>query len=348
MDQLQYHFPFAKVDQQRRIVSGFATLNNLDLQKDIVETDASVKAFKSFRGNIREQHSRVAAGKMLSFGIEQFFDKVANKVYDGIFVRAYISKGAPDTWEKVLDGTLNGFSVGGDITDFENQIDEDGNVVRVIKEYTLSELSLVDNPANQFANIVSIEKAHDFFAKMAEDIEDKELDNMEEAGTIVAEPVVAATEPQPVATEPAEKSTESDVVDDTAIEAVTEPVVEEEPAHEAVAESNDSEVLSNAINELKALLEDRDNKTNTAFQAIVDQLKELRTGVETANTNTSNMAGELASVKSTVSEFDKRIHSVEKGTAVRKSVDLGEVDQVSNTTDVEKSIWGGRFLTADQ
>ena len=30
--------------------------------------------------------------------------------------------------------------------------------IRIIKDYDLVELSLVDNPANQFANIVSIEK----------------------------------------------------------------------------------------------------------------------------------------------------------------------------------------------
>jgi hypothetical protein len=32
--------------------------------------------------------------------------------------------------------------------------------VRIIKEYELFELSLVDNPANQFANVISIEKVN--------------------------------------------------------------------------------------------------------------------------------------------------------------------------------------------
>jgi hypothetical protein len=45
--------PFSKVDKERRIVSGFATLDNVDRQKDIVTSDASMKAFSKFRGNIR-------------------------------------------------------------------------------------------------------------------------------------------------------------------------------------------------------------------------------------------------------------------------------------------------------
>lgn len=357
MDKVVYNMPFAKVDQQRRIVSGFATLNNLDKQKDIVLAEASMKAFKSFRGNIREQHSRIAAGKVLSFGIEQFFDKVANKVYDGIFVRAYISKGAPDTWEKVLDGTLNGFSIGGEILDFENQIDEDGNAIRVIKDYELGELSLVDNPANGFANITSIEKSHNYFADMAENVQEKELEKMEDSTTnddgVIVSPVAdppAQPEPEP----------EPDVVEDSGIVVAPEsdnpppdkapdtvPVPAQEPTPVEDTDTSDSEVLTNAINEIKALLEDRDSKTNVAFAALVEQLKELRTGIDNANASTTNVAGELASVKSAVSEFDSRINSVEKDTAVRKSVDLGEVEQESKNTVTEKSIWGGRFLTAD-
>ncbi len=46
--------PFSKVDKERRIVSGFASLDNLDKQNDIVTAEASMKAFAKFRGNIRE------------------------------------------------------------------------------------------------------------------------------------------------------------------------------------------------------------------------------------------------------------------------------------------------------
>jgi hypothetical protein len=149
----------AKVDKERRIVSGFATLDNVDKQHDIVPTDVSLKAFDRFRGNLREMHQPIAVGRVVGFRQEKFFDKNSDKFFNGVFVDAYISKGAQDTWEKVLDGTLSGFSIGGIIKDAEDTFDSEmDKAVRLVKEYDLTELSLVDNPANQFANIVSIQK----------------------------------------------------------------------------------------------------------------------------------------------------------------------------------------------
>jgi outer membrane murein-binding lipoprotein Lpp len=151
--------PFSKVDKERRIVSGFATLDNLDKQNDIVTPEASLEAFKKFRGNIREMHQPVAVGKMVSFKEDKYFDPETKKMYSGIYVSTYISKGAQDTWEKVLDGTLSGFSIGGKMNKWDDGYDEKmDSKVRIIKDYDLVELSLVDTPANQFANIISVEK----------------------------------------------------------------------------------------------------------------------------------------------------------------------------------------------
>lgn len=156
---IRLSMPINKVDKERRIVTGFATLDNLDRQGDVVPKEASLKAFESFRGNIREMHQPIAVGKVVSFNEDVYFDPQSKKFYNGIVVSAYVSKGAQDTWEKVLDGTLTGFSIGGEIHDSENVFDEElGKSYQVIKEYSLSELSLVDNPANQFANVFSIEK----------------------------------------------------------------------------------------------------------------------------------------------------------------------------------------------
>ena len=155
--------PIAKVDQERRIVSGFATLDNLDRQDDIVPAEASVRAFKNFQGNIREMHDQTkAVGKMVEFKEDMYFDPNTEEMFNGVYVSAYISKGAEDTWQKVLDGTLAGFSIAGDITEEDSVYDADlEKSVRIIKDYSLSELSLVDVPANQYANVLSIQKNGD-------------------------------------------------------------------------------------------------------------------------------------------------------------------------------------------
>ena len=158
-DNVRFSMPIGKVDQERRIVSGFATLDNIDKQNDIVTTEASLEAFKKFRGNLREMHQPSAVGKIVSFKEDRYFEPQSKKFYSGVYVSAYVSKGAQDTWEKVLDGTLTGFSIGGNITKSDDTFDEKlDKSVRIIKEYELFELSLVDNPANQFANVISIEK----------------------------------------------------------------------------------------------------------------------------------------------------------------------------------------------
>jgi hypothetical protein len=157
---LKFSVPIAKVDQENRTVSGFATLDNVDRQGDIVSTEASLEAFQEFRGNLREMHQSKAVGKVLSFSVEEFYDPSTEKMYTGVWVTAYISKGAQDTWEKVLDGTLSGFSIGGEIIEASNVFDKSMDVmVRHITKYALVELSVVDSPANQLANILSVVKS---------------------------------------------------------------------------------------------------------------------------------------------------------------------------------------------
>ena len=158
-DNITLSVPFTKVNREKRTVSGFATLDNLDQTGDVVTAEASLKAFENFRGNIREMHGSNAVGKMVSFKPETFYDPTTKEFYNGVYVDAYISKGAQDTWEKILDGTLAGFSIGGKITDSENEVNKTtGKPVRFIKEYSLMELSVVDSPANELCNILSVQK----------------------------------------------------------------------------------------------------------------------------------------------------------------------------------------------
>ena len=153
--------PFTKVNREKRTVSGFATLDNLDQTGDVVTQEASMKAFESFRGNLREMHQPLAVGKVASFRPETFYDPITKEFYNGVYVDAYISKGAQDTWEKVLDGTLTGFSIGGKILESDNEVNKStGASVRFIKDYALVELSIVDSPANELCNIFSIEKVN--------------------------------------------------------------------------------------------------------------------------------------------------------------------------------------------
>jgi hypothetical protein len=186
-DNLHLSVPFTKVNRENRTVSGFATLDNVDQTGDVVTAEASLKAFESFRGNIREMHTSLAVGKLVSFKAETYYDQKTSKFYNGVYVTTYISKGAQDTWEKVLDGTLSGFSIGGKIFESDNEVNKaTGETVRFIKGYDLVELSVVDSPANELCNIFSIEKMNGqmIFKGMAADVVTENIFYCEESNSV--------------------------------------------------------------------------------------------------------------------------------------------------------------------
>ncbi len=179
--------PFTKVNRETRTVSGFATLDNVDQTGDVVTAEASIKAFESFRGNLREMHQPLAVGKVVSFKPETYYDQKSKEFYNGVYVTSYISKGAQDTWEKVLDGTLSGFSIGGKIKESDNEMNKaTGETVRFIKDYDLIELSIVDSPANEMCNIISIEKMNGqlVFKGMAADVVTENIFYCEESDSV--------------------------------------------------------------------------------------------------------------------------------------------------------------------
>jgi archaellum component FlaC len=109
-------------------------------------------------------HEKIAAGRVVNFREQSYFDPQTQEIYEGIYVDVYVSKGAQSTWEKVLDGTLTGFSIGGMVPPggSEEFFDEGlGKFINIIKKYILVELSLVDSPANQLASVFAVQKSAD-------------------------------------------------------------------------------------------------------------------------------------------------------------------------------------------
>ena len=154
MDKLNFSFPINMVKKEQRIVSGIATADNIDKSNDIVDFAASEIAFKNWQGNIREMHAPIAVGKAISYKPIKMKDNEGRE-YNAIEVEAYISKGAESTWQKILDGTLRAFSIGGKIVKKEILAGKlhNNRPINIIKQYELGELSLVDNPANALATI---------------------------------------------------------------------------------------------------------------------------------------------------------------------------------------------------
>lgn len=144
MDQVRLSFPitkFTKLEDGSLEVEGVATDESIDSQGDILTYEGSKAAFNGWRGNVREQHDvHKAVGKAL----EVAFDDKAR----AITVKARITSGAPDTITKIEDGVLTCYSVGGGKPTKVSKKNVGGKIVRVVEEWPMNELSVVDAGAN--------------------------------------------------------------------------------------------------------------------------------------------------------------------------------------------------------
>jgi len=426
-ESVRLSMPFSKVDKERRIVSGFATLDNVDKQADIVTTEASLKAFAKFRGNIREMHQPTAVGKMVSFKEDKYFDPETKKFYSGVYVSTYISKGAQDTWEKVLDGTLSGFSIGGRMNKWDDAYDEKiDSKIRIIKDYDLVELSLVDNPANQFANVLSVEKVDGVDMIKGESL-DTQIENVfwdNESGIVMLsenDSELSPTSGIPMQNigfvekndsektdmikflvdsakgintieinkevSPMNENTTEDVVEKSDEVEESQVAPEADAVVDSVEKADDAEVAktedmdeddangdsdpeeksadmdedemktekSDSVEEVSksdevivAAVTEIQSTLTSAFSDLANTVKSLHEQVSALSKSIDSVKNEVAEAKGQFNEFGKRVDAVEADTAFRKSGDLGEIVQETQPEQVEKSLWGGRFLkTAD-
>jgi hypothetical protein len=174
--------PITRVDAERREIELCATSEALDAHGTIFDYAASKAAFTRWLGNVREMHERRAVGRRVAVRC----DDEARRVY----VRLRISRGAQDTWEKVLDGTLRGASIGASDIVWRRErrtLAGRSRWVNVATRYDLAELSLVDNPSNPDALGVTFVRDATPDLTLLDPLEPAEASETEEA----AEPFVA-------------------------------------------------------------------------------------------------------------------------------------------------------------
>lgn len=128
-ENISFFVPLSKIDKEKRIVSGYASTPTKDLDGEVVTLDAVKKALPGYMSwrNIREMHRLSAVGT----AEEAHVDKV------GLFLSAKIVD--DEAWKKCTEGVYKGFSIGG------RKLAKTGDT---ITEIELTEISIVDRPAN--------------------------------------------------------------------------------------------------------------------------------------------------------------------------------------------------------
>lgn len=142
-DDLVLFASIEKIDAERREVYGYASTEARDAQGEIVTKDAIRNALPEYMqwGNVREMHGPSAVGTAIEANMDDKGLWFGAKVVDD---RA---------WKKVQEKVYKGFSVGGKVTG------RDPSNPKRITGVNLTEISLVDRPANPQARFELIKRA---------------------------------------------------------------------------------------------------------------------------------------------------------------------------------------------
>ena len=137
-----FFVPLAKMDNEKRMVYGYASTEAKDSDGEIVTRKAIEGALPDYMkfANIREMHQLSAVGVA----------KTADMDEKGLWLGAKIVD--DDAWNKVKEGVYKGFSIGGSATT------RSGNQITGL---SLIEISLVDRPACPEALIECYKRASD-------------------------------------------------------------------------------------------------------------------------------------------------------------------------------------------
>lgn len=130
-----------KRDDEQRMVWGYASTEAIDSQGEVVKLDAIKGAWDDYmkHANIREMHQPSAVGKCKEYEFDSKGVMIGVKVVDDV------------AWKKVQEEVYTGFSIGGKAL---NKVDG------VITQLKLTEISLVDRPANPEA-LITVWKGED-------------------------------------------------------------------------------------------------------------------------------------------------------------------------------------------
>jgi hypothetical protein len=170
-DAFSLYLPITRVDATERMVTGQATVEKPDAYGTIF--GYYPEAWLTWRGNMREQHdSKKAVGKAVKV--------IPVPEERAIYVTSRVSRGAHDTWLKIEDGVLTGYSAsiipdkeyGNDPKKWPRK-EYEGKSYPYLPRYAVAETSYVDNPATPGCNI-SIVRADGFLTEIVDTTEDDE------------------------------------------------------------------------------------------------------------------------------------------------------------------------------
>ena len=103
LDRLAFFGEISKVDDEKKMVWGYASTEAVDSHGEIVSKEAMKNAWEDYMkfANVREMHQPSAVGVVKDYSFDG----------KGVFIGVKVV--GQDAWEKFKEGVYKGFSIGG-------------------------------------------------------------------------------------------------------------------------------------------------------------------------------------------------------------------------------------------
>ena len=157
----------SEATEPERIIAGYASVPVVDNHKTIFTVDALKRGLEEFKNRpiLRYLHE-TPIGRVL---FEPFTDSdgITHETHvddNGLYVVARIANGtqaANEAWALIEQEIINGFSIGGQIPDYSavKEREVNGEIVGIIDDFKLFEISVVDLPSNPKAEFKAVRES---------------------------------------------------------------------------------------------------------------------------------------------------------------------------------------------
>jgi len=147
---------------KRRIIAGYASMAVIDSDDQIIPTETLSKGIQSLLAdphyaNVMLVHKNIQIGRII-----ENYGKYKTGVDDtGLFIVCEIRqdiKTADEIWKSILEGDLNGFSIGCEVLLSHQECDNE-KCVTILDEINIFEVSICSQPINKGSGFIILSKS---------------------------------------------------------------------------------------------------------------------------------------------------------------------------------------------
>lgn len=219
----------------RRIIAGYGNIAVVDSQSQFIPLETLKAGLNTLLGdlsyaNLMLSHNNVQIGKIL-----KNYGKLTTHVDDkGLFIIAELRNDiatADETWDKILKGEINGFSIGCEVLSEPREVCDANGCITYLDKINILEVSICSRPVNEMSGFTVISKSDAMSNDVCKDcyILDDKMTEKKKVETKEEQPIEEKEEPKELSVEERLEAMERSIFNMQAtITKLSESIVKEE------------------------------------------------------------------------------------------------------------------------